>query len=199
MTYVPEFLPFAFDRERLVLFVAFPGMCLLDLTGAQTVFWAASKYMQQRGLPGYSRHTVGLDGGLVPSVEGVALATSPLPEFKDVAVDTVVVPGSPDIEQVMANSGRLVEWLRRVSGRARRIASVCSGAFLLAQAGLLDGKRAATHWAMCDLLKGHFPRSKLNATPSLFRKIRSGPRPASARESISPWHSWRPTADERLR
>lgn len=132
-------------------------MSLLDLTVAQTVFWAASRYMEQRGLPGYSRHTISLNGGLVHSAEGVALATLVLVEFADVAVDTVIVPGSPDIEQVLDNSMQLVEWLHQISGKARRIASVCSGAFLLAQAGLLDGKRAATHWAMCDLLKKHFP------------------------------------------
>ena len=157
MIYIPEFQPPPLHQERLVLFVAFPDMGLLDLTGAQTVFWAASKYMEQRGLPGYSRHTVSLNGGLVRSVEGVALATAALVEFKDLAVDTIVVPGSPNIEQVLDSSGKLVEWLHQTSGRARRIASVCSGAFLLAQAGLLAGKRAATHWAMCDLLKAHFP------------------------------------------
>lgn len=92
-------------------------MGLLDLTGAQTVFWAASKYMEQRGLQGYSRHTVSLNGGLVQSVEGVALATLALVEFADVAVDTIVVPGSPNIEQVLDNSMPLVEWVHQTSRR----------------------------------------------------------------------------------
>lgn len=51
------------DRPRSIVFIAYPEMGLLDLTGAQTVFWAASKAMTKRGLPGYERHTASLDGG----------------------------------------------------------------------------------------------------------------------------------------
>src|SRR5258705_1562584 len=156
MTHNPEFLPYP-DRPRPVLFVAFPDVGLLDLTGAQTVFWAASKYMERRGLPGYIRHTASLEGGLVHTAEGVALQTVPCAELADVAVHTVVVPGSPHIEHVLARSAPLVAWLRQAAATAQRTASVCSGTFLLAEAGLLQDKRAATHWAMCDLLKERFP------------------------------------------
>ncbi|QSQ26748.1 helix-turn-helix domain-containing protein [Pyxidicoccus parkwayensis] len=161
MPYTPAFLP-ASGRPRTVLFVAFPDMGLLDLTGPQTVFWAASKALAERGVPGYLRHTVSLDGGLVRTVEGVELQTSPLAAFTRVPVDTLVVPGSPDIERVLAESGPLVEWLRRKARATRRTASVCSGAFLLAQAGLLHDKRVTTHWAMCDLLRERFPSTRID-------------------------------------
>ncbi|SAM34132.1 Carnitine catabolism transcriptional activator [Pseudomonas sp. 1 R 17] len=78
-------------------------------------------------------------------------------QFDPAALDTLIVPGAPAIQQALAANTDLVDWLRHASTRARRTASVCSGTFLLAQAGLLQGRRAATHWAMCDMLKRGFP------------------------------------------
>jgi transcriptional regulator GlxA family with amidase domain len=169
MTDNPDFLP-ASGKPRTVLFVAFPDMGLLDLTGPQTVFWAASKALAEQGLPGYLRHTVSLDGGLVQTAEGVALQTSPLAAFTRIRVDTVIVPGSPNIEDVLARSEQLVSWLRRKAKAARRTASVCSGTFLLAQAGLLHGRRAATHWAMCDRLREHFPSIEVDRDALFVRE-----------------------------
>ncbi|MDI1479836.1 helix-turn-helix domain-containing protein [Polyangium sp. y55x31] len=145
-----------------MLFVAFPGMGLLDLTGPQTVFWAASRYMEALGRPGYAGRTVSLTGGLVHAAEGVALDTSPLAAFACREVDTIVVPGAPEIEQALDGSPELACWLAEMSRKARRTASVCSGTFFLAQAGLLAGKRATTHWAMCDLLKKRFPSVEID-------------------------------------
>ena len=143
-----------------MLFVSFPDVGLLDLTGAQTVFWAATKALAARGLPGYERINASMDGGLVRSAEGLTLQTEALARFRPSAIDTLVLPGSPRIASVLERSVPLVDWVRRASrasGGARRTVSVCSGAFLLAAAGLLDGKRAATHWAMCDMLGQRFP------------------------------------------
>src|SRR6267378_1038522 len=73
MTYTPEFLPMTGSADplaRCALFVAFEGMGLLDLTGPMTVFWSASKFMEERGRHGYARHTVSLDGG--PCADGTA-------------------------------------------------------------------------------------------------------------------------------
>jgi len=151
-----DFLPTA-PRRQLVLFVAFPGMCMLDMAGPQTVFWCADRVMQERGKPGYARHTVSLDGGPVPTLEGVPMHTEALAGFDAAGVDTIVVPGAPHIEQVLLHAQPLVDWLRAAAATARRTTSVCSGAFVLAQAGLLDGKRAATHWALCDRLKELHP------------------------------------------
>jgi transcriptional regulator GlxA family with amidase domain len=162
MTYIPKYQPSSQRHEKLVLFVAFPQMGLLDLTGAQTVFWAASRYMQERGLPPYDRHTVSLHGGLVSSAEGVVLESRTLADFAEATVDTVVVPGSPHIVDVLEESSDLALWLKGQHGKVRRMASVCSGAFLLAQAGLLDDKRAATHWAMLDLLRERYPSVKVD-------------------------------------
>ncbi|MCX2900490.1 GlxA family transcriptional regulator [Pseudomonas mandelii] len=145
------------SQPRAVVFLAYPQMGLLDLTGAQTVFWAASKAMAERELPGYTLHTASLEGGLITTAEGLSVHTTSLHLFNEHAVDTLIVPGAPNIRQAMIDGVALVDWLRAASPRARRTASVCSGTFLLAQAGLLEGLRAATHWAMCDMLKSGFP------------------------------------------
>ncbi|PIB53313.1 GlxA family transcriptional regulator [Pseudomonas sp. 2822-17] len=145
------------SQPRTLVFLAYPQMGLLDLTGAQTVFWAATKAMAERGLPGYLVHTASLAGGLIPTAEGLSVDTVPLATFDPGTLDTLIVPGAPAIQEAMAANTDLVDWLRHASTRARRTASVCSGTFLLAQAGLLQGRRAATHWAMCDMLKRGFP------------------------------------------
>ncbi|WP_223531340.1 GlxA family transcriptional regulator [Pseudomonas sp. GL-R-19] len=149
--------------QREVVFVAYPQMGLLDLSGAQTVFWAASKALSQRGLPGYRLRTASLDGGLVSTVEGLAVDTCSLGDLDLAAIDTLIVPGAPDICQTLDSHVGLVAWLHREAPNARRVASVCSGAFLLAKAGLLDGCRAATHWAMCDALQQSFPALEVDA------------------------------------
>lgn len=79
------------SQPRALVFLAYPQMGLLDLTGAQTVFWTATKAMAERGLPGYRMHTASLDGGLMPTAEGLVVATSSLREFDDVSVDTLIV------------------------------------------------------------------------------------------------------------
>jgi transcriptional regulator GlxA family with amidase domain len=161
MTNTPELLPPG-KRAGRVLFVAFPSVGLLDLTGAQTVFWAATKALEARGLKGYERLTASLAGGLVRSAEGLELQTTRLADCRASSVDTLVVPGSPHMEAVLDDSAPLVEWLRRACVPVRRTASVCSGAFLLAAAGLLEHKRVATHWAMFDMMNERFPAVQID-------------------------------------
>ncbi|WP_423459475.1 GlxA family transcriptional regulator [Ottowia sp. VDI28] len=165
MTKTPELLPSKAQkrqRAKRVLFVAFPEFGLLDLSGAQTVFWAATKAMEARGKEGYERCTASLDGGLVRSAEGLLIQTDALTAYRPSSVDTLIVPGSPHMAEVIENAGPVVQWLRRASAKARRTASVCSGAFLLAEAGLLDHKRATTHWLMFDLMSKRFPAVQID-------------------------------------
>ena len=145
------------SQPRLTLLLTYPGVGALDLSGPQCVFSTATRYMEERGLSGYNPQVVSLDGGLIRSAEGVTLHTPALADFKDAVVDTIIVPGSPHMVHMENECRELAEWLRQNAQTARRTASVCSGAFVLAQAGLLDGKRAVTHWAMCDILKERHP------------------------------------------
>lgn len=152
----------ALAQPRTIVFVAYPQMGLLDLTGAQTVFWAATCSLIERGLPGYVLHTASLQGGPIQTAEGLVVQTRCLDELSNGPIDTLIVPGSPHIRQVMAESAALVEWLRTASASARRTTSVCSGSFLLAQAGMLNGLCVATHWLMADLFERLFPQVKLD-------------------------------------
>ncbi|MCY1214405.1 HTH-type transcriptional activator RhaS [compost metagenome] len=150
-------------QPRHIVFVAYQQMGLLDLTGAQTVFWVASKGTRERGLPAYELHTASLEGGLIRTIEGLCVDTARLDQLSDLPIDTLVVPGAPEICQTLDNYDELVEWLSGAAHLAGRVASVCSGAFLLARAGLLNGRRAATHWAMCDTLRQRFPAIDVDA------------------------------------
>jgi transcriptional regulator GlxA family with amidase domain len=144
-------------KAPLILFVAFPGMCMLEMTGPQTVFWNASQCREQRGLQGYERRTVSIGGGVVRTLEGMEIHTEALADFAAAEVDTILVPGAPDILRVVEQSEELVEWLRGAALSARRTVAVCSGAFILAEAGLLANKRAATHWILSDILQKAHP------------------------------------------
>jgi AraC family transcriptional activator FtrA len=98
--------------------------------------------------------------GLLPAVGGFGLAVEHgLEELS--GADTVILPGSPDVQG--DPSPALVEALRAAHGRGARMVSICSGAFLLAAAGLLDGRRAATHWRYADLLARRYPRVRVAA------------------------------------
>ena len=170
MTHSPEILPCG-GTPRTVLFLAYPDVGLLDLTGPQTVFWAASEAMDRRGLPGYIRHTASLSGGRVRTAEGLELQVSRIADLPP-GIDTLVVPGSPRIGEVLGREGPMIAWLGECSGRVRRTASVCSGTFLLAKAGLLETRRAATHWGMCDRLQASHPGIRVDRD-AIF--IRDGP------------------------
>ncbi|UDI95267.1 AraC family transcriptional regulator [Pseudomonas sp. IAC-BECa141] len=157
-------------RERTVVFVAYPQMGLLDLTGAQTVLWAASCRLAQLGLPGYALHTASLHGGPVQTGEGLVVQTRRLDELSGEPINTLIVPGSASIRQAMLDNAPLVDWLRVTSATASRTTSVCSGAFFLAQAGLLDGLRVATHWLMADTFERLFPKVELDREAIFVRQ-----------------------------
>jgi transcriptional regulator GlxA family with amidase domain len=135
-------------------------MGLLDLTGSTTVFWSASSFMKQQGKLGYSLYPVSIGGGLIITGEGIGIATAPISDFASVTIDTIVVPGALNMEPTLRDR-RLVDWLRATAPKARRTASVCAGAFLLAEAGLLHGHRATTHWSSCTLLGERYPSLKV--------------------------------------
>ncbi|MEH6438195.1 GlxA family transcriptional regulator [Massilia sp. DD77] len=139
---------------RQVVFAVYPGTCMLDLAGAQTVFWCADRHLRLRGLPGYALVTASIGGAVVATAEGTLLATASL-AAPGIHPDTVLVPGSAEMASAIHALGPLVDWLRACD--ARRIASVCTGSFLLAEAGLLDGRRATTHWALCERLASLHP------------------------------------------
>lgn len=96
------------SQPRTLVFLAYPQMGLLDLTGAQTVFWAATKAMAERGLPGYFVHTASLAGGLMPTAEGLSVDTVPLATFDPATLDTLIAPHGLGVQRHLpARPGRL--------------------------------------------------------------------------------------------
>jgi len=138
--------------EPRIVIVAFPSGQILDVTGPLEVFSTASRFLP---IPAYRTEVVSASGGAVLSTSGLAFLTTGI---ADVAgpIDTLVIAGGRDIHEASGDE-LLVHHIRRLAGASRRVTSVCSGAFLLAAAGLLDGKRVTTHWADCALLASDYP------------------------------------------
>ncbi len=147
------------DRERRVVFVLFEEVGILDVTGPMTVFWSASRLLP-RGA-GYRVELASPGGRPVTTIEGMRVAPERALEAIEEVIDTLVVPGRGGTPPLHADPA-LVEAVRRLGARARRVASVCTGAFLLAEAGLLAGKRVATHWAACQLLRQRHPECEVD-------------------------------------
>jgi transcriptional regulator GlxA family with amidase domain len=156
----------AATSSRIVLFIAYPGVGLLDLTGPFTVFWSASGFLNQRNEPGYERRVATVRGGLVETADGLTVMSEPLAAFADVPIDTLIVPGALDLSGALEDP-ELIAWIGTNAPRARRVCSVCTGTFVLAEAGLLDGRRVVTHWQAGDALRARYPTLKLQPD-SLF-------------------------------
>lgn len=147
-----------------VEFLAFPGVQLLDVTGPLQVFASANDRARGRGEPPpYSLRVVAAAAGPVASSSGLALMAEALPAI-DEPVDTLIVPGGEGTWTAYRDAG-LVGWTATRAAVARRVASVCSGAFILAATGLLDGRRATTHWAVCGMLSRLFPAVRVDPDP----------------------------------
>jgi transcriptional regulator GlxA family with amidase domain len=136
--------------------LAFPAVQLLDVTGPVQVFASANDLVAGAGgTRPYLLRVVAQGGEIVTASAGVALATGPLTPLGE-ALDTLLVAGGEGAEAAAENPA-LVDWVRQRATQARRVASVCTGALLLAAAGVLDGRRAATHWEYCAKLAKRFP------------------------------------------
>jgi transcriptional regulator GlxA family with amidase domain len=149
-------------RPRLIELFAFPQVQILDVTGPLQVFVTAND-IAGGNVPPYAIRVVSQAGGAVVSSSGVALLADPLPQLGD-PLDTLIVAGGPGIEAAAADD-TVVDWVRGRARQARRFASVCTGAVLLATSGLLDGRRAATHWSLCSELARRFPSVEVQPDP----------------------------------
>ena len=148
---------------RKVVLVGFPGVQALDLVGPHDVFAGASLLTDG----GYDVAVSSVDGRPLTTDTGLALLATPLPDPSD-SIDTVVLPGGGGVDAARANAD-LVSWIKAVTGMARRIVTVCTGAFLAAEAGLLDGCRVTTHWAFAGRLAREFPSIDVDPDPIFVR------------------------------
>lgn len=147
---------------RSVAIFGFPGVQALDIVGPHDVFSGAALLTEG----GYSVTVVSRDGAPATTPNGLAFVTAEMPEPE--AVDTLVLPGGAGVDDVRRDPDAMA-WLRHMAQRARRTVSVCNGAFLAAQAGLLDGCCATTHWAFADKLAEEFPSVRVDQDPIYVR------------------------------
>jgi transcriptional regulator GlxA family with amidase domain len=160
MTKAPRIPPIGRSLE----IVAFPGANLLDIAGPLQVFASANEAAQQG--PAYDISLVARETTVITS-SGLPLLAKPLPELGK-PVDTVIVVGGGGVHAACADR-LLLSWLISRARVARRVASVCTGAFLLGAAGLLDGKRAVTHWSDCEHLARLLPKTRVELNAIFIR------------------------------
>ena len=159
------------NAVRVIDVLTYPAVQLLDVTGPAQVFASANdRSAEMGGARPYVLRVVAQGGEGATSSAGVALAAGPLTQRGE-ELDTLLVAGGEGAEAATENPV-LVNWVRERASQARRVASVCTGAFLLAAAGVLDGRRAATHWKYCARFAQRFPTVHVEPDP-IF--VRDGP------------------------
>ncbi len=138
--------------------IVFDGVILSDVIEATDVFSVGDKLISSvfPGAIGYTISLLSINGGIVQSSTSVQIMTSPLPPHDNHCFDTLlIISGTGNFDAY--NDPHLITWLQKVSGSVRRIAAICTGVFILGAAGLLNNRRATTHWALQDKLLSEFP------------------------------------------
>ncbi|MEP5154202.1 helix-turn-helix domain-containing protein [Planktotalea sp.] len=149
---------------RNVLFVAYHDIVLLDLVGPLQVFTHAREAGAK--VNAYQTHVLSAQGGQVETNTILPIPTEPLDHWlsSDANIHTVIIVGG-DGALPATHDPKLVDDIAQLANRAKRVCSICSGALLLAATGLLDGRRAVTHWEDCDDLTRLFPLVRLEIDP----------------------------------
>lgn len=167
------------SHARHIVFAVAPDLVLLDACGPIEAFWRAELTLRaQRPASSqqpcaYRVTLASIEGGLLPTFAGLPVVAERLDALDPASIDTLIVPGVP-IDDDTVLQPELVAWIVAHAPRARRVASVCTGAFYLAAAGLLDGRRAATHWRNAAQLARRFPQVEVDDEPIFIRDERAG-------------------------
>jgi transcriptional regulator GlxA family with amidase domain len=161
----PRRVKMSFMAIRQVAVLVFPQVQAIDVFGPVEVFSAANRLV---GGGDYAIELVSARAGPIETSSGVQM----LPDRTVSAVreppDTLIVAGGDGVAAALEDD-RLVRWVAREAARSRRVCAVCTGAFLLAEAGLLDGRRATTHWAACEELALRYPAVIVDPAPIFIR------------------------------
>jgi len=146
-------------KIRPVSLVTYPGVEIIDLTGPMEVFAFANNALQRSGIcsePAYPMQVLAATPGPVTSSCGLQIIADKAYSDVQDGIDTLLIAGTPDVSCLLCDPA-LQDWVRTMAPKVRRLASVCTGAFLLAKSGLLDGRRATSHWDYCDWLARDYP------------------------------------------
>lgn len=149
--------------------LAFDDVQLLDVAGPVQTFASANELTRGAGAASYRIVVVSHGGGPIRTSSGLPLVTRPLARtLHGKRIDTLIVPGGVGVHRA-AKSKKTLDWLRGQCSAARRVASVCTGAFLLAEAGFLSGRQATTHWKSCARLQQRYPDVLVEPNPIYIR------------------------------
>ncbi|ARP79593.1 AraC family transcriptional regulator [Bordetella genomosp. 8] len=159
-------------QRRLVVMLSYRGANLLDISGPVQAFETANRQAVASGeqrSPPYDIVVASENGGPVLTGAGVAVATEALDALAGRTIDTLIAPGGSTDGQVVAEPA-LSRWIARQASQARRLCSVCTGTFLLAEAGLLQGLRVTTHWRWAGRLQAMYPGLRVDAEPIFIQQ-----------------------------
>ncbi len=151
--------------------LGFPDAQILDIAGPLEVFSRASRWLIDERLaksPSYDVALVAAARGSLPMSNGLKFLVEASIEGVATPIDTLMVCGGRGVSAAMRDQ-KLIAWLRKTAPRVRRLCSVCTGTFLLAEAGLLDRRSATTHWGACDALQRRFPQIRVQTDPIFVR------------------------------
>jgi transcriptional regulator GlxA family with amidase domain len=154
------------SEPRRIAILVYPGVQSLDLTGPLEVFSAANQVLKASGStdPGYSLQIVAPSKEPIRTSSGLTIVPDSALADAGERIDTLLVAGGSGRSEVTKDPA-LLEWIAGVSSSARRTTSVCTGAFLLADAGILDGRKATTHWAFAAELQRRHPEVEVDPEP----------------------------------
>jgi transcriptional regulator GlxA family with amidase domain len=152
--------------SRRIVMVGYPGANALDVVGPLEVFAVAARLAPHGPgeVPAYTTEIVASRSGPLETQSGIGLVASGTLGGVRGAIDTLLVTGGLGTAAALEDRA-LLSGIRRLAARARRVGSVCTGSFVLAAAGLLDGRRATTHWMWCRTLASRFPRVRVEPDP----------------------------------
>ena len=150
------------NAPKLVIFVVYPDIVLLDLVGPLQVFSHAID--PKMGANGYQCLVISAKGGTIKTNTVVSIPSEPMEHCFDRDIHTLIIVGGSGANIAM-NDAIFVGKITQLASKASRVCSVCSGALVLAATGLLDGRRAVTHWDDCKTLQNRFPKIRVEIDP----------------------------------
>ncbi len=163
---MPTFSAKLTPDQRLVVFVIFPGVTLLDVSGPLQVFNHRKSELGENAP--YKVVFASLNGGAIETDASIYIETDPACDWVGKNIQTLITVGSATVQNVIHDTD-LIESVASLAESAERVCSVCSGAFVLAATGILNGRNAVTHWEDCPALTRDFPEIKVDAD-SIFLK-----------------------------
>jgi len=159
-------------KPRLIAVLAFEDVQLLDVAGPTQTFASANELAQNSGGAPYRIVVVSRRGGPIGTSAGLPLLTGRIATaIRNTCIHTLIVPGGPGVHEALKDRWT-INWIREQFSNVRRIASVCTGAFLLAEAGVLARRRATTHWKSCHRLQERYPDIHVEQDPIYVREDR---------------------------